>query len=549
MEPPSGDATPAIVPVSRRDWTQIDNPASDGWSSEVFSEDAGRVLSKIGAALTRPEPIDPAALSSLVTGDFVCGAFTPPALTTVFEDSLVRVDRGMCPPASDLALSEEDRGEAANRLARALESIRSSFPASTEMHYKFKLFDVQPSGEQYATRAYFALSGRTDQGRWEQNATWNIHFTPAKEPGESLPTIQSVNVADYERVVRLDGSETWFQDCTESILGSNPCFASQFLYGLNHWLGRIQDTRYFSSLGNPGLAVGDVNGDGLDDLYVCQESHLPNRLFLQNADGTATDVSAAWGVDWLENSRGVLLIDLDNDGDQDLAVSVLGGIVLAENERQQRFRVRTVLPTDDDTMSLTAVDYDNDGDLDLYQCVDYPNDFFASNLSLSSLGGTSNRVYHDSNNAGANALFRNDIEDSHDWRFTDVTEQVGLNVHNRRFSLAAAWDDYDNDGDQDLYVANDFGRNNLYRNDDAPDEETPHADDSPTWPTRRIPRTARRGCRRPGATTTATGEWTSTWRICFRPRAAASPGNRASSRLRKGKSATACGDSPAATRC
>jgi len=38
-------------------------------------------------------------------------------------------------------------------------------------------------------------------------------------------------------------------------------------------------------------------------------------------------------------------------------------------------------------------------------------------------------------------------------------------VNNRRFSFACAWEDYDNDGDQDLYVANDFGRNNLYRND------------------------------------------------------------------------------------
>ena len=48
---------------------------------------------------------------------------------------------------------------------------------------------------------------------------------------------------------------------------------------------------------------------------------------------------------------------------------------------------------------------------------------------------------------------------------TDVTENVGLNTNNRRFSFSAAWEDYDNDGDQDLYVANDFGRNNLYRNE------------------------------------------------------------------------------------
>ena len=52
-----------------------------------------------------------------------------------------------------------------------------------------------------------------------------------------------------------------------------------------------------------------------------------------------------------------------------------------------------------------------------------------------------------------------------DFQFTDITTKVGLDRNNRRFSLAAAWEDFDNDGDPDLYVANDYGRNNLYRND------------------------------------------------------------------------------------
>jgi hypothetical protein len=71
--------------------------------------------------------------------------------------------------------------------------------------------------------------------------------------------------------------------------------------------------------------------------------------------------------------------------------------------------------------------------------------------------------YYDATNGGKNALLRNEGG----LQFEDVTERVGLDQNNTRFSLAAAWDDYDLDGDPDLYVANDFGRNNLYRNDDG----------------------------------------------------------------------------------
>ena len=57
-------------------------------------------------------------------------------------------------------------------------------------------------------------------------------------------------------------------------------------------------------------------------------------------------------------------------------------------------------------------------------------------------------------------LIRNDG----DWRFRDATRESGLDENNRRWSYAASWEDYDNDGDQDLYVANDYGRNCLYQN-------------------------------------------------------------------------------------
>ncbi len=110
--------------------------------------------------------------------------------------------------------------------------------------------------------------------------------------------------------------------------------------------------------------------------------------------------------------------------------------------------------------SLSASDYDLDGDLDLYICLNIPP---ASDPGTSS--AASRFSYHDANDGAANHLFRNDIDAKADWIFTDVTRSSGLDIDNRRHSLAASWEDYDNDGDPDLYVANNYGQNCLYRND------------------------------------------------------------------------------------
>jgi hypothetical protein len=110
------------------------------------------------------------------------------------------------------------------------------------------------------------------------------------------------------------------------------------------------------------------------------------------------------------------------------------------------------------SVAIASADYDNDSDLDIYVCC-YSLRGNAASRGHGILGRPI--PYHDANNGGRNILFRNDG----DWNFIDVTKRVGLEQNNRRFSLAASWEDFDNDGDVDLYVANDFGRDNLYRND------------------------------------------------------------------------------------
>ena len=104
--------------------------------------------------------------------------------------------------------------------------------------------------------------------------------------------------------------------------------------------------------------------------------------------------------------------------------------------------------------SAAAADYDRDGFVDVYLCA------YSYLIGVSEDKAGPPTPYHDAQNGPPNVLFRNDGHG----HFVDVTDASGLDENNDRFSFAAAWGDYDNDGWPDLLVANDFGRKNLYRN-------------------------------------------------------------------------------------
>jgi hypothetical protein len=461
-------------------WSEIDDPSKDGWDSEAFHDRASKQLNKLGALLLRPEQVNAETVGELVTEGFSCEPLRPRNLQTVFEDHVLKAERGLIDAA---AVEKEQAGSQHGRdgFMDALQQLAKPLLGATDLRFKFKVIRVLPAADAVTTHQYFSISGLTNNGVVEQNATWIIRWLP-----DAAPRMQWIGVTDFEEVATRDSRGPLFADCTESVLGRNASYRQQMLWGCNYWLERIENTQEMSLFGNPGIALGDVNGDGLEDLYVCQEQGLPNRLYVQNEDGTLRDESEAAGVNWLQGSRSALLIDLDNDSDQDLVVVTLGNLVIAENDGHGRFTIRTLLPTADDTMSISAADFDRDGDLDLYVCGYNPDRTLENRDATVFLSAAEGFVLHDANNGGHNNLFRNDGLQDGEWRFTDVTVEVGLDVNNRRYSFASAWEDFDNDGDQDLYVANDYGRDNLYRNDTQPGGEprfvdisnTAHAEDS-----------------------------------------------------------------------
>lgn len=461
----ASDQQDARVPINQGPtWNEIDDPTKDGWDTEALASQVKKQLELLGKFLAHPEGIEADDLENLVTADFTCGPLQPASLVTTLDDLHFKIERASIDPQPrrpGVPLREDTvlpyRG--ADGLINAMQTAASRLSDATDVRFEVKVFQVVPAENAVSTRQYFTISGRTKSGFVEQHATWDVVWTVGVSG--TAPRMRRLLVEDFEQTESRQPSGAIFADCTESVLSGNQSYAEQFLRGMNHWHERIQDHSTHVLRGSPGLAVGDVNGDGLDDLYVCQEFGLPNCLFIQNSDGTARDESASSGVNWLESSRSALLVDLDNDSDQDLVVAIQGGVVVAENDGRGRFSIRDVLETTEDTMSLSAVDFDTDGRLDIYVCGYFQDEREASDDSIS----LSDNVLHDANNGGSNSLFRNEISDRQSWHFADVTEAVGLNENNHRYSLAASWDDFDNDGDLDLYVANDYGRDHFYRND------------------------------------------------------------------------------------
>jgi Flp pilus assembly protein TadD len=248
---------------------------------------------------------------------------------------------------------------------------------------------------------------------------------------------------------------------TGAVFQGVPSFAEQLSRGIPYWAARLDPATRIQIYGSNGIAAGDMDSDGIDEVYVCQPGGLPNRLY-KNVNGRFVDISAQAGVDLLDETSCALFLDLRNLGRQDLVVLRAAGPALFLNNGDGTFRLRgdafqfESLPQGSFT-GMAAADYDRDGKLDLYLCCYL---FFQTEAQY-----RYPVPYHDAQNGPPNFLFRNRLNAHGNGKFEDVTAESGLNQNNNRFSFAPAWCDYDGDGWPDLYVANDFGRKNLYKND------------------------------------------------------------------------------------
>lgn len=324
------------------------------------------------------------------------------------------------------------RSRAREEILSEIEILLNHFPILEDARIKVKEAEFPEEGKGRARISIF-LIGRDTAGRreWCKGGGW-IEVVRA---GSGNWRIRSLD---------LDGLESQVADIDLFSEVALPAGVAAIFppFGVAPNLG-------FAS---HGAAVADINNDGLLDIAATGVD--TNYLYLNLGDGRFRDISKESLVAYAPPGTGAVFLDFDNDGDPDLFFAAVGRQILMENRPDPdggiRFwNISDLANVDVSTVGFSAVaaDVNGDGFTDIYVA------------SYNRYGEVFPNKWYRATNGTRNLLLMN----QGDGTFLEAGAEWG--VDDERWSYAAGFIDLDGDSDQDLYVANDFGENALFRND------------------------------------------------------------------------------------
>jgi hypothetical protein len=258
---------------------------------------------------------------------------------------------------------------------------------------------------------------------------------------------------------------------------SNTLFTSLSSSETNvHFQNTLKDQKAFGILyylyyyNGGGVSVGDVNNDGLPDIYFTANNHAGNKLYINKGNFKFEDITANAGVagssDWCTGST---MADVNGDGLLDIYVSAINinGKIKGHNELfinngPSKTAPGEVTFTESSaqyglnfsgfTTQVAFFDYDHDGDLDCYI-------LNQSHKANENIVDTINRRKFDAE--AGDKLMRNDMNTPAK-KFTDVSATSGIYQSNLGYGLGISVADINNDGWEDIYIGNDFHENDYY---------------------------------------------------------------------------------------
>ena len=228
------------------------------------------------------------------------------------------------------------------------------------------------------------------------------------------------------------------------------------------YINKVEETEAFNFFSyqyiynGAGVAIGDIDNDGLEDIFFVSNKQGSNKLYKNKGSFQFDDITSKAGLQGKSQwSTGVTMVDINADGWLDIYISTvsIAGLLQSNNELYINNKNGTFteaaskygLDFKGHTTQAAFFDFDNDGDLDCFllnHSIEYAGDYKTAGLrnKIDALSG--------------DKLFKNN-----NGSFVDVTKQAGIFSSSLGYGLGIAIGDLNNDGWQDIYVSNDFKEN------------------------------------------------------------------------------------------